>query len=96
MCRVQAAEKEASRATRLLQQLQPHWMARAFRIMLALELQEMDTALHGVKVTWPCAPLCAGFAVLASSMRRSRGGAQTCSSATQCEVTVLMAPPQPP
>ena len=57
MCRVQAAEKEASRATRLLQQLQPHWMARVFRIMLALELQEMDTALHGVKVPQPlCTP----------------------------------------
>ena len=49
----QAAETEASRAGRLLEQVQPHWMGSMFRIMLALELHEMDSALQGVQVQLP-------------------------------------------
>ena len=47
---VQVAEQEQSRAERLLPQLPQHWMADIFQIMLAMELHDVETALHSIQV----------------------------------------------
>lgn len=47
----QVAEQEQSRAERLATQLPDHWMAHIFRVMLAMEMHDVEIALQGIQVT---------------------------------------------